>query len=1357
MAVKDPRQAARRTVRRPRCLLSLDGGGIRGISSIIILKEIMRQVNKGRPSREHLEPWQVFDLIGGTSTGGIIAIMIGCLRMSLDDCEKAYVTMAEQIFQPKRSSLNPKRFVDYIQARERFSSRSMEKVLKDIIGSQTGNQNTKLMGTEQNDPACKVFVTTVCANNQELCLLRNYDNPYQSAPGAEEWEIWEALRATSAANTYFKHHQKGNFEYLDGAIKGNNPIYQVMMEAEELWDEPEAIMVSIGTGEKTLAPIQGNIIKLAQTLTKTLINPGDTDRKFRRDYRVMDDRDLVYRFSVPKLGHVKLEDYKSMRTVIEDTELFVREASMMDYLQRCSGKVKEFTTTDGSGQGVSGSRGLLSLTREEKEYLQLLHANAGDYDSQRISIDKAVPGTCEWFMKHHMFSEWLAGKSSSLLWVTANPGCGKSVLSSFLVDTLQRAAPDAIICSFFFKTGEQNRSESYQALCALLHQLLRKFPKAARVIPGAFSGKDFGLVTRNVEELWTILKAVLKEMNTQPVVFIVDALDECCEASRHRFIDLLSSAFREVNPGEELPKSFKVMATSRPWSSIEQRFKDLNTIRLRGEDETQIAKDIEAMVKYKVAELSDGGMLSAEARVLIEEKLLSGADQTFLWVSLVFEKIANLHSRTLKSIRKALASIPNNLNQLYESALSQFQAREESIKLLRLVTVAKSPLYLDEINVVMNIDSETQSLDSLRQGLEPNMEFAAKQLGGFFIRIIDSKIHLVHQTAREFLLGTYSNGLVELRTAPVSTEHGEVELAEACIRFLTLDGVPQRTSLPAEKDDLRTLNRQYLSGLPDWSRRFYSYAAINWGATSGAGIAAANNNQIKNQVVLLCSTQGKLFNAWWCFYAIEKIPNWTTEESWGPYFWHNNPYFTHLTTTRGHLVITNTLIETGSCAIADIDPAGWDILNLAAFYGRWKHVEHFLKHYPFSDAQRGSALLAAIVNGNLDILHALVGTGVQLNAPFEFQGRKTTPGEKAALRPVLLQILLDNGLVVVDRHLVMAAGCGNPKSLELLLLHDTRDDCMKKTTLRKALTAAAAEGYMNCYDLILQHTPDLIAEKPDLSVGLEPALVRGDVENLTKLLERGVDASGVLKKASQIYDTPSTTLLLQANDYSKAQLNEALAAFFDLHTGPDLEAYAMTTMRRVLTSKDRSIRLHNAFKLVPSFNHMVPYTNLYLDRGAKIPTASFIRATSLAIALDETLAKFLLDNINTLQESSIRARDFLPIACLWGHEGVIEAIISHHEADINKKGSQGMSPILAAVASGNFEAVALLLGKGAKPSEVLSCSTPDAGDSASLALTKFPAQFIECFGGNVEESPFSLARRLGYGDIEKLLETTGQC
>jgi patatin-like phospholipase/acyl hydrolase len=71
----------------PLRILSLDGGGIRRISSLYILKELMAQIERDRratiqpPPAASLRPCEVFDLICGTSTGGLIALMLGRLQM----------------------------------------------------------------------------------------------------------------------------------------------------------------------------------------------------------------------------------------------------------------------------------------------------------------------------------------------------------------------------------------------------------------------------------------------------------------------------------------------------------------------------------------------------------------------------------------------------------------------------------------------------------------------------------------------------------------------------------------------------------------------------------------------------------------------------------------------------------------------------------------------------------------------------------------------------------------------------------------------------------------------------------------------------------------------------------------------------------------------------------------------------------------------------------------------------------------------------------------------------------------------------------------------------------------------------
>src|SRR5205807_10584826 len=82
------------------------------------------------------------------------------------------------------------------------------------------------------------------------------------------------------------------------------------------------------------------------------------------------------------------------------------------------------------------------------EIMQCLYTSV--YESHRDRIRKPVVGTCTWVTEHAKFKDWVGKKTSSLLWLSADPGCGKSVIASFLVDHL-KTRPDTVVCYFFFK------------------------------------------------------------------------------------------------------------------------------------------------------------------------------------------------------------------------------------------------------------------------------------------------------------------------------------------------------------------------------------------------------------------------------------------------------------------------------------------------------------------------------------------------------------------------------------------------------------------------------------------------------------------------------------------------------------------------------------------------------------------------------------------------------------------------------------------------------------------------------------------------------------------------------------------
>ena len=103
-------------------------------------------------------------------------------------------------------------------------------------------------------------------------------------------------------------------------------------------------------------------------------------------------------------------------------------------------------------------------TDEESQCFETLRTS--DYQGVKDHNPPRLAGTCDWLFNHPKFLEWSSkSPTSKLLWVSADPGCGKSVLVRSLVD--EYVGQD--VSYFFFKTDSKITRSQCHALCALLH------------------------------------------------------------------------------------------------------------------------------------------------------------------------------------------------------------------------------------------------------------------------------------------------------------------------------------------------------------------------------------------------------------------------------------------------------------------------------------------------------------------------------------------------------------------------------------------------------------------------------------------------------------------------------------------------------------------------------------------------------------------------------------------------------------------------------------------------------------------------------------------------------------------------
>ncbi|KIW04623.1 uncharacterized protein PV09_04370 [Verruconis gallopava] len=332
-------------------ILSLDGGGIRGRSSLEILKTIMYRVGASMsPPNMNLQPYEYFDLIVGTSTGGIIAIMLGRLRMTIDECIAEYNKLGEKIFKNRRGP--PHEFM--------FSGSNLEHEIKGVIERKLGPDQTD---APLLDPlgidCCKVVVCTLFhqnVNSSTPQLLRSYVAPHDGPQ--PPCTIWQAARATSAAPTYFKPIDIGGdppTRCVDGGMKFNNPSIHALNEARDYWGKRRrldpavcgvGLFLSIGTGmakvnrleAETFVQRMSSKMGLPPKTIEAMVGIGSDTESTHASMLREDSLDGSYfRFNVEQgLQDVELFEYKKLENIVVDTKnyLQVRTRELDDCVDR---------------------------------------------------------------------------------------------------------------------------------------------------------------------------------------------------------------------------------------------------------------------------------------------------------------------------------------------------------------------------------------------------------------------------------------------------------------------------------------------------------------------------------------------------------------------------------------------------------------------------------------------------------------------------------------------------------------------------------------------------------------------------------------------------------------------------------------------------------------------------------------------------------------------------------------------------------------------------------------------------------------------------------------------------------------
>ncbi|MGB3507915.1 MAG: patatin-like phospholipase family protein [Microcoleaceae cyanobacterium] len=230
-------------------ILSLDGGGIRGVITARILIEIEKQIQAQKGQSLH----EYFDLVAGTSTGSIIAAVIAT-GMKSSNILKLYQQEGMTIF-PYQSRWSRKRLPliwKYGPSAPKFSNEGLINVLKKYLYRQ---DRTAIRLQEISE-----INLLIVAYNMFLESPTIFVNYHPEIPKQTIWydnlPLWEICVSSSSAPTYFPAYEFKNGDlslpHIDGGIAANNPTLAAITYAIKLGHKLEDIsIISIGTGENS--------------------------------------------------------------------------------------------------------------------------------------------------------------------------------------------------------------------------------------------------------------------------------------------------------------------------------------------------------------------------------------------------------------------------------------------------------------------------------------------------------------------------------------------------------------------------------------------------------------------------------------------------------------------------------------------------------------------------------------------------------------------------------------------------------------------------------------------------------------------------------------------------------------------------------------------------------------------------------------------------------------------------------------------------------------------------------------------------------------------------------------------------
>ena len=427
-------------------------------------------------------------------------------------------------------------------------------------------------------------------------------------------------------------------------------------------------------------------------------------------------------------------------------------------------------------------------------------------DERRESI---LDGCGAWLFVHDRYEAWKNKQTSDLLWVTGEPGTGKSVLATIVSDQLKAQHDpqfgDAVI-EFFCSANIPERSDYKTFLMHLLHEAATQSKRLNTEIERWYEQEGSLGKRPSLKDLEQRLPDALSNFAT--VFLIVDGLDEVEERKRESWLRCLSNCLMKVNCVVKIIMFSQYFVLDQGISGWRSNLPI---------DKGGNRQDIENFVLAKLTDLKpewEQGVLDVVKATLVDK-----ADGIFLYVHFVVDGLAG--DLTNGEIMTKLSTLPTGLRDAYSTYLRRVMGRADDIDRLLICRIllwlanACRPLKRKELMKALSLRVGANSISDPR----PTDRHFVKRCGGL-IKIQDDDCYdLVHSSLRTYLRDIEQGAPAEMQLyREMQSEAGEL-LGNLCLTYLLLPEIDRAPLVSHE--ELKAMEKEH---------DFLNYSANYWGA-----------------------------------------------------------------------------------------------------------------------------------------------------------------------------------------------------------------------------------------------------------------------------------------------------------------------------------------------------------------------------------------------------------------------------------------------------------------------------------------------------------------------------------------------